>query len=392
MATSSETIRHYEGPAFFLRAFRPFFFAAGACAALALPIWVAAIAFGLKTPGHLSPLDWHVHELIFGYIAAVVTGFVLTAIPNWTGRLPVTGIPLALLFALWILGRIATSITLFSPEVSAILDSLFLFVLAAIVWREVLAGKNIRNAPVCALITAFALANAGFHLSALNGWDIGFAQRGGLAVIAFLLSLIGGRIVPSFTRNWLAKQKITELPAPMGKFDAVALIATGIALVAWVLAPEHALTGGLMALSACIVTARLARWRGWSTRGEVLVLILHVGFAWLPIWMALTALQILSPDTLLASTSLHALTAGAIGTMTMAVMTRASLGHSGRALSADGLTKIIYLLITTGAVLRVLTGLLPFDPTALLVVAGGVWSAGFAAFTIGYAPIFFARK
>jgi uncharacterized protein involved in response to NO len=392
MTTSSEAIRHYPGPAFFQRSFQPFFFAAAVFAALVLPLWVAVITLGWNTPGHLSPLDWHVHELIFGYVAAVITGFALTAIPNWTGRLPVTGMPLALLFALWLAGRVVMAFTLVPPGISAIVESVFLFALAAIVWREVLAGKNIRNAPVCILITGIALANAGFHLSTLNGWDIGYAQRGGLATIALLLSLIGGRVVPSFTRNWLAKHQASKLPAPFDKFDGVAMGAVALALLAWVIAPENRVTGALMALAACFMAGRLVRWRGWVARGEILVLILHIGYAWLPVWLALSALQIWAPGSLLAASSLHALTAGAIGTMTIAVMTRASLGHSGKSLAADGLTKAIYLLVSTGALMRVFAGVLPIDATIMVAIAGCTWSAGFALFAVGYSPIFFARK
>jgi len=353
-----------------------------------LPIWLGLLALGWHLPSYLSPRDWHVHEMVFGYIPAVLAGFLLTAIPNWTGRLPVAGRPLMLLAGLWLAGRVAMAISNIAPTACAVTDAGFLIALAGIAWREVIAGKKLRHAPVCVLLTLFALANAGFHAAALYDVDRAVAERVALAVIAFLISLIGGRIVPSFSRNWMAQAGKTALPAPFGRLDGAALVATGIALIAWIIVPAAAATGWLLVISSVLVAFRLARWRGWTTMKEPLVLILHVGYAWLPVWMVLSAAQIIWPGVIDASTALHALTAGAIGTMTVAVMSRATLGHSGRPLAADRLTTAIYMLIVTGAALRIFAPFLPVDYTLLLTTAGLIWSAGFALFAIGYAPIF----
>lgn len=388
MATSAETIRAYQGLGLFERGFRPFFFGAAAFAAVALPVWLGLLVLGWTLPTYLSARDWHVHEMIFGYIAAVLAGFLLTAIPNWTGRLPVAGRPLMLLAGLWLAGRIAMAVSAVAPVVCAAIDAGFLIALAGLAWREILAGKKIRHAPICVLLTLLALANAGFHVAALGDVDRAVAERAALAVIAFLISLIGGRIVPSFSRNWMAQAGITALPAPFGHVDRASLAATGVALIAWVSAPEHTVTATLLGVGGILVALRLTRWRGWTTLKEPLVLILHVGYAWLPVWMVLTAARIIWPDLIDASTALHALTAGAIATMTVAVMTRATLGHSGRPLTADRLTTAIYILVVAGAALRILTPFLPFDYTLLLTAAGLLWSAGFALFAIGYAPIF----
>ena len=330
MPTSAETIRAYQGPALFERGFRPFFFGALVFAAVALPVWLGLLALGWTLPSYLSPRDWHVHEMLFGYVAAVLAGFLLTAIPNWTGRLPVAGRPLALLAALWLAGRIAMAISNVAPIVGAVIDAGFLIVLAAVAWREIIASKKTRQIPICVLLTLFALANVGFHLAALGDIDRALAERLAMAAIAFLISLIGGRIVPSFTRNWMAQTGMTAMPSPFSHIDKAALIATAVALISWVAVPEHTATAVLLAISGIVVSLRLARWRGWTTTKEPLVLILHIGYAWLPIWMALSAAHIFLPDLIDTSTALHALTAGAIATMTVAVMTRATLGHSGR--------------------------------------------------------------
>lgn len=388
MATSAETIRTYQGLGLFERGFRPFFFGAAIFSAVALPIWLGLLVLGWTLPTYLSPRDWHVHEMIFGYVPAVLAGFLLTAIPNWTGRLPVAGRPLMLLAGLWLAGRIAMAISAVAPVVCAGIDAGFLIALAGLAWREILAGRKIRHAPICVLLTLFALANAGFHVAALGDVDRAVAERAALAVVALLISLIGGRIVPSFSRNWMAQKGVAGLPSPFANIDRAALAATAIALIAWIVAPENMAVAWLLVVSGALMAIRLARWRGWTTLTEPLVLILHIGYAWLPVWMALTAARIAWPDMIDASTALHALTAGAIGTMTVAVMTRATLGHSGRPLTADRLTTAIYVLVVAGAALRVLTPILPSDYTPLLTGAGLMWSAGFALFAIGYAPIF----
>ncbi|MEZ5669954.1 MAG: NnrS family protein [Alphaproteobacteria bacterium] len=392
MTSSAEAMRAYRGPALFERGFRPFFLGAGLFAALGLPLWLAMLSLGLALPTHLGARDWHVHEMVFGYGTAVIAGFLLTAIPNWTGRLPVAGPRLAALASLWLAGRVAMAVSAWAPVPAALVDAAFPAALAAVAWREVVAGRNRRNAVVCALVTLLALANAGFHVAVLAAVDRALAERAGLSAIVLLISLIGGRIVPSFTRNWLAARGAARLPAPFGAVDKAALAIVVAALAAWVAAPDSVVATAAMALAAVALALRLARWRGAATAAEPLVTILHVGYAWLPLWFALTALHGIAPAAIDASTALHALTAGAIGTMTLAVMTRATLGHSGRPLAAGGLTALVYLLVVGGAALRVLAPLLPLDHGDALALSGLVWSAGFAAFAIGYAPLFLKRR
>ncbi len=392
MTTQIEEKSRYRGPVFLDRGFRPFFFGAAVFAAVAVPIWVSVLALGLEIPSPLSPRDWHIHEMIFGYVAAVIAGFLLTAVPNWTGRLPVAGRPLAGLFAVWVAGRLMMAVSGLSdspkvPLIAATVDAAFLVLLAGVAWREVAAGRNIRNLPICGLVLLLAGANIGFHIAALDGRDTGLFQRLALAVIAALITLVGGRIVPSFSRNWMVKAGMEVLPAPFDRVDKAAMAISGAALLCWVALPETIVGAVLFGLGAVALAIRLSRWRGWTTAGDHLVLILHVGYAWLPVWFGLMAVHGIRPDIIDSSTAMHALTAGAAGTMTIAVMTRASLGHSGRSLVADRLTSIVYALIVAGASTRVAAGFLPLDYFPALTAAGLLWSAGFALFAVGYGPM-----
>jgi uncharacterized protein involved in response to NO len=382
--TSAERYRAHRGPALFSMGFRPFFLFSAAWAALAVPIWVAAYA-GLL-PQHTFTRDWHVHEMLFGYLSGVIAGFLLTAVPNWTGRLPVTGAPLIALFALWAAGRIAMLAAPALGPVAAGIDTLFLFALAGVIAREILAGRNIRNAPVCVLISVLGIANVLWHLGEAYYELSLLAERIGLSVVAMLISIIGGRIVPSFTRNWMAKRALKPEPAPASRFDAAALAVTAAALLAWLIAPVSLPGGALFVAAGVINFVRLARWRGWTTSAEPLVLILHAGYAWLATAFTLLGLASLAPEIVPSAAGIHALTAGAFGVMTLAVMTRASLGHTGRPLAADGATRTIYLLVNLGAATRVAAPFFP-DAYALALAASAIpWSAAFALFAAAYGP------
>ncbi|MEE8334318.1 MAG: NnrS family protein [Alphaproteobacteria bacterium] len=376
----------YRGPVLLRGGFRLFFPAAALFAALAAVSWLALLAAGWTLPSPLAAPVWHGHEMLFGYVAAVIAGFLLTAIPNWTGRLPVAGAPLAALVALWFAGRIAMFAGASWPVAAAVVDAAFLLVLAGLAWREVVAGANIRNAPICLIISVIALGNAGWHWAVLTDGDAGLFARAALAAVALLIALIGGRVTSSFTRNWMVKAGHATLPSAFGGFDKLALLGALAALVVWVALPEDAITGVLFGLAAALHAARLVRWRGWRTTAEPLVLILHLGYAWLPVWFALSGLSILTgaPD---ASSALHALTAGAAGTMTLAVMSRAMLGHTGRALTAGPATVAAYGLVIAGAALRVMAPFLPVDTMVVITIAGLSWSTGFVVFFAVYGPM-----
>lgn len=382
-----EARRSYAGAALFSFGFRPFFLGGAIWGALVVPVWIAAWALGWSEIGGIPALAWHVHEMLFGFLGAIIAGFLLTAVPNWTGRLPVMGGPLLALAALWLSGRLAMLVG--GPVLLvAGMDASFFLVLAALLWREVITGGNFRNFPVCGLASLFALANLGFHAAIAFGFDWRPAQGLAIAVIAMLIGLIGGRIVPSFTRNWMAQTGRTPLPAPDGRFDMIALGALAASLVAWIVWPWSAATGLLLGAAGILHAVRLARWKGWRTGAESLVLILHAGYAWLPLALLVMAGVIFMPGLVPASAALHALTAGAMGTMTLAVMTRASLGHTGRARTADRVTAAIYVLVLTAAVVRVLAPiLLPGAAVPAMAVSAVLWSAAFGLFALRYGPM-----
>jgi uncharacterized protein involved in response to NO len=380
--------RMAASPAVLRGGFRPFFLGGAFWAAAALALWLGSLAGVIELPSRFDPLAWHRHEMLFGFVGAVVAGFLLTAIPNWTGRLPIAGAPLAALFGLWAAARAAVFFSwTIGPVAAAAVDVGFYLVLAGVAAREVLAAKN-RNLPIVLLVLLFGLANAADHAAAA-GWiaDEGVGVRAALSLVVMMISLIGGRIVPSFTRNWLAKQGVKErLPGQPGRYDLATIAATAVALLAWIAAP-HEPTAGLLLLGAGLLQAvRLARWGGWRTVRDPLVLILHVGYCWIPVGLGLLGASLVGA-AIPGAAAIHALTAGAMGTMILAVMTRSTLGHSGRALKADGLTVFVYLLVTTGAVLRVAAPLTLIDYMLGMQLSALAWGGAFIGFLLGYGPI-----
>ena len=380
--------RAHAGTALLSAGFRPFFLLSSAWAALAVPLWLAFYAGDGTVPTLLPPPVWHAHEMIYGYAAATVAGFLLTAIPNWTGRMPLQGGSLATLAVLWIAGRVGV---LLSAQIgaagAAVLDLAFPVAFLTAVAREIVAGRNWRNLPMVAALTLLLAGNALVHLEAL-GWTAtgALGNRVGIATLLMLISLIGGRIVPSFTRNWLTKQQPDSAgPAPFGWADRAALGLTAIALVAWVAVPDAAVTSGLALLAAVAQGVRLARWRGAGAWREPLLWVLHLGYGWLALGFLLLAANGFMP-LLPPTAALHALTVGAIGTMTLAVMTRASLGHTGRKLTAGRGTTTIYVLVTIAAILRLLAPLAGAHYLLTLSLAGAAWSGAFGLFVVLYGP------
>jgi uncharacterized protein involved in response to NO len=373
--------------------FRPFFFLGAAWAVVALALWLCALLAGLELPIAFDALAWHRHEMLFGFVGAMVAGFLLTAIPNWTGRLPIAGPPLAALVALWLVARLAVlgSGTL-GLAVAAALDVGFYAVLAVVGAREILAAKN-RNLPLVAMVLLFATAD-GIDYAGLSGalpdGEAGF--RAGIALVTVMISVIGGRIIPSFTRNWLTKKGFKErLPGQPGRFDFLTIVITALALLGWVLWPSSMPTGIALLAAGFLQLARLARWTGWRTVSDPLVLILHVGYLWVPAGLALLGWSIVG-TAVPRTAAIHALTAGAMATMILAVMTRATLGHTGHALRASPATVGAYLLVTLGALLRVLAALGLIDFQAGLEAAGALWAGAFVLFLIVYSPILFMSR
>ena len=392
MAGTAKKIHAYTGPAIFSRGFRPFFLTGALFAGLVMPLWSVMLSLGLALPGPLDGAPWHAHEMMFGYVAAVIAGFLLTAVPNWTGRLPVLGLPLAALWTLWLAGRIAMNFPVLPPLGAAITDAAFLVVFAAILLREIIGGNNRKNLPIVLIISLLAATNILFHYYHLTEQPTEQAERAALGLTAILISLIGGRIIPSFTRNWMVRQNISPLPIPMSRFDMAVMAFGTVSIFAWVLLPAHMLTGTLFAIAAIVYLFRLARWRGWATFSEPMVAILHLGYLWLVVWFALTALSILAPDIMDPFSALHALTAGAIGTMTIAVATRASLGHSGREITATPAINAVFALLFSGALLRILATWLPLDYLTTTSIAGMLWAAGMLVFVFALGPVLLKKR
>ena len=372
---------------FFRGGFRPFFFAGAAWALIALCLWICTLLGEIALPTALEALAWHRHEMLFGFVGAVIGGFLLTAVPNWTGRLPIAGWPLAGLFSLWAAARLAV---LFSGMVplwlAALLDVGFFLMLGLLAAREVLEANN-RNTPVVGMILLFGLADALDYLANANiiPWpDLGWQLA--IALVILLISVIGGRIIPSFTRNWMAKRGMkTGLPTQPGKFDLVVIAATAAAMLFWLTGPPGWGTGLFVMAAGVLQAARWTRWRGWRTYPDPLVLILHVGYFWIPAGLTLLGLSLagIVPRT----AAIHSLTAGAMATMILAVMTRASLGHTARELSAGPATVFIYILGTTGALVRVAAALGVIDYNLGIKIAGLAWGGAFLLFLIAYAPV-----
>jgi uncharacterized protein involved in response to NO len=392
VATSAESIRSYAGPPLFSFGFRPFFLFSSAWAAIAVPIWIASMSLGDGMVGGMDGRLWHIHEMLFGYLAGVIAGFLLTAVPNWTGRLPVTGSRLIGLFALWVAGRAAGFLPASIAVPAAVIDSAFLIVFAAVIWREVLAAGNRRNLPVCLLVSLLAAANIAFHLRDSVPLFGPGGERAAVAGVTGLIALIGGRVTPSFTRNWTQAHGLTRHPVAFNRFDAGVLFLTAVALVAWVIAPLSPLVGAGMVLAGAANLARLARWRGWLARREPLVWILHAGYAWVGIGLILLGLAALAPELVPFTGGIHALTTGAMGVETLAIMTRATRGHTGRPRVADRSTTAIYLLILCAAVVRVSAPFLVDWTVMLLAVSAVLWALAFLGFTAVYGPMLWRRS
>lgn len=392
--TAIPRYRVQSGLVLFSAGFRPFFLLSAFWAGLAIPLWLLMVMGEGAVPSALPPYYWHAHEMVFGYAAATVSGFLLTAIPNWTGRMPLQGGPLAALVSLWIAGRCAVMFSgIIGALAAALLDLAFPLAFLAVVSREIVAGKNWRNLPMLAALSFLLAGNLLVHLEALGfaaTADLG--NRLGIATLLMLITLVGGRIIPSFTRNWLVKQKPdSATPAPFDRLDRAVMAVTILALVLWVAAPETLETYCAELGAGIALALRVARWRGIATIGEPLVWILHLGYGWLALGFLLLGLNGLQPF-IPQTTALHALTVGAIGTMTLAVMTRASLGHTGRSLVAGAGTTTIYILITLAALLRLFAGGAGSDELLVLSLAGAAWSGAFILFFVLYfRPLAMAR-
>ncbi|MFT4078882.1 NnrS family protein [Rhodomicrobium sp.] len=379
------------GPVLFSYGFRPFFLGAGIWAFASMALWIAALAGHLPIGGSYGATYWHAHELLFGFSTAALAGFLLTAIPNWTGRLPVSGWPLAALFAIWCAGR-AAMLAPDTPGVtsSAAIDAVFLPALAFIVARELIAGKKWGDLKILAAVLFLTGANVWFHAAVITGGDETTPARLGVSAFTVMVMLVGGRIVPSFTHNWLNRFGKSPLPAPFGRYDIAAIAVGAVALGFYTAAPSTPWTAFPAALAFAMQSYRLYRWRGWKAANDPLLFILHVAYAFVP--LAFAAIAAAALDLVPTWSVLHILTVGVISTMIVAVMTRASLAHTGRALAASRITQASYVTLVLAGLSRPLAGFFPDHAMVFYTASGVLWLAAFGLFLIQYAPILVCER
>jgi uncharacterized protein involved in response to NO len=378
-----------DGPVFFAAGFRPFFLSAALQPALMLPLWLAVYVGGIDLRIAFAPSLWHAHEMLFGFAAAAIGGFLLTAVPNWTSSHHVSGRPLMLLFALWVAGRLAFTLGGFLPGVLvAAIDLAYLPVLAFLVGGPLVKAGKWRNIAFIFILGLLWLANLAVHLHIVFGIGDGLAALWlAIGLVLAMVVIVGGRIVPSFTQNWLRMQLRPVEVNHIGwieKGGAVVSVLAGCILAA--LAPTSAAAGVVLLVAAAINGLRLSRWYSLSTLPNPILWVLHLGYLWLVVGLALLGLSSFIPE-LAPSAAVHALTAGCIGTMVLGVMSRAALGHSGRALAVSKLTVSAYVLLSAGTLLRVVAPLAGDAQMGMTHGGGTLWTLAWLLFLWGYFPV-----
>ena len=372
------------------RAFRPFFLGVGVYGFVIVAAWIAIWRGALPAPGWLSPAWWHGHEMLFGLVAAAIAGFLLTAAPVWTGRPALSGRPLMALFGLWTAGRLAMLAAGQLPAgLVAAIDGAFLPVVAWVLARTVWGTGQRRNYGVVALVGLLALANAAVHAQAL-GFAAGSAPRAlriAADVIVVLIVVIGGRITPAFTTNALIRLGVDAHASSRPWLDRLAIAAVVLLAGVDLVAPRSFASGTLAAAAGLAVATRMIGWQTLRTWRDPLVWSLHAGMVWIAIGLVLVAAGDLG-GSVPASAGLHALTAGAMGSMILAVMTRVSLGHTGRLLVLPSGAVCSYALVHAGALARVGATLAPAAAERWLLVVGGLlWAGAFGLFALLYGSI-----
>jgi uncharacterized protein involved in response to NO len=360
-----ETVGSPPAP-FFAKGFRPFFLVGSVLAAVLVPLWVLALSGAVTLGGRLDPVTWHAHEMVFGFAAAVIAGFLLTAAGNWTQRETATGVPLAALVVLWVAGRVALFTS--TSWIAVALDLAFLPAVALAVGRPIVAAKSRRNFVMVAMLLLLAAANAAVHFGA----EPRRALLAGVDIVTVLMVVIAGRVVPMFTKNATRIGSIRSVPA----LDIAAALAVVLVLGADVFAPVPRMAEvAVFELAAILVAARTLHWGTRHAFRDPLLWILHVGHAWIAVGLALRPFA--------PSPGLHAITAGAVGALTLGMMARVALGHTGRALVAPPSMTVAFVLVTVGTALRV-AGIVPASAV--------LWALAFLLYAVTYAPILVAPR
>jgi uncharacterized protein involved in response to NO len=374
------------------KGFRPFFLLAALFACAIVPAWLLMLSGVLQPTSSLDAVTWHAHEMVFGYAAAVIAGFLLTAAGNWTGRETVVGVPLLALAGVWALGRCAMAFPAALPRgVLAAIDLAFLPLLAATVARPVLATRNRRNFVMLVLLGALACANAVVHLDALGVLPSGSARRAmfvAIDVVLVLGAIIAGRVVPMFTKNATGQPTASAGRA----IDALALAAMAAITGIDGLRPESDLGRIAAGIAGALLVVRAARWGTRHTIRHPLLWILHAGYGWMALGFLLRALPLVGV-AIPGSLAMHAFTVGALGSLTLGMMARVTLGHTGRSLQASRGTTTAFALITMAATVRVVAPLVAAGgPLIILALAGAAWTAAFGLYLVVYAPMLTAAR
>ncbi|WP_457650464.1 NnrS family protein [Profundibacter sp.] len=376
--------RAWQGHPFFSGGFRPFFLFASLFAVFAVTLWLLELLGNDTIDTRLAPVEWHKHEMLFGYTSAVIAGFLFTAVPNWTGRLPVVGYRLMAIFALWLAGRVAMLLGESVPyTVIATIEAAFLPVLGLVIAREIISGKNWRNIKVLVPVLGLGLTNIWFHIDVATGGMGAAPVRMGFTAILILLMLIGGRIIPSFTRNWLTRQEPGKLPVPFNRFDVGVTAGSALVLLLWVFL-EQPFLGPLFAIFGILHIVRLARWAGLRTLPNPLLLVLHIFYAFIPTGFLTLAVGMWFDLPQVNVAALHVFGIGAVGGMTIAVMVRASLGHTGRTLASSGVLNLAMSMVGISMALRVAGAIWPeYDWAVTGSALAWIVAFGLFAFKVG---------
>lgn len=361
--------------------FRPFYLLAALLACVAVPIWTLVFIGRVGWWSALPPQLWHAHEMLFGFAAAVIVGFLMTAGKAWTGLQTPRGTALAALVLLWLGARVAAFLAPY--PVYAALDLLLLPVVATVLVRLLLRAGNRRNLPLAGLLGLLTLANLVFHLSVLGVLELAPARAlyAALALIVLIECVMAGRVIPAFTVSAIPGLRLKVDPT-LEKATAAASV---LALLAWVAMPAATATAALLALAAALQCARLLAWKPWHTRSRPILWILHLSYAWIPIGFLLLALS--AAGWLGMSAGIHALAVGATGGLVIGMVTRTARGHTGRPLRASPVEVGAYALVMLAAVLRVAVPLVaPQWLVASVVAAALLWSLAFALYLGRYMP------
>jgi uncharacterized protein involved in response to NO len=369
----------------FALGFRPFYLLAGLMAVFGMSMWLMSYTGSAQFGSYLQGVFWHSHEMLFGFLAAAMTGFLFTAVRNWTGQPTPTGAMLGLIVLLWVLARV-----LFlggSTTIAVALDLAFLPVVTAGVAIPILRSRNQRNYKVLGILVALCALHFIFHLAIAGELPVWLSRTSLLAsidTVAILFALVGGRVIPAFTRNAVPGSDPVHKPwLEVCAFGLLVLIAAmtllggSIALAPWV--PVTVLL-----LAAMVHALRLAYWQPQLTLNSPLLWMMPVAYSWLPFALLLRGLSSLA--IVVPGTWIHALTAGAISSLIVAMMMRSTLGHTGRKLIASRADIAAFLLLQVAAILRVVAGMTD-NYRAVVIASGAIWIFAFAVFLLRYAPM-----